>query len=82
MISSGGDRPVLDDSGNGNSVFAAALLSVLEANTGLLTTPALFLQLERLVSRSAALQDFQQEPELKGIVKAGHEVGDFFFIPN
>jgi hypothetical protein len=82
LISSGGDSPVLDNDGDGNSVFAAALLSVLEANDGLLTTPALFLKVKDLVSRSAALQDFEQEPELKGIAKAGHVSGDFYFIPD
>jgi len=81
LVSSGGDRPVLDTSGNGNSVFANAFIEELESNNGLLTTPALFLKVRDRVSEAAARQDFDQEPEIKAIKRAGHEVGDFFFIP-
>lgn len=82
LVSSGGDRPVLDDSGDGHSVFASALISVLEANDQLLTTPALFLDLQEMVKESAARQEFRQEPELKSISKAGHAMGDFYFVPS
>jgi hypothetical protein len=81
LISSGGDRPVLDTSGNGNSVFANAFVDELEANNELLTTPALFLRIRDRVSEAASRQNFDQEPELKAIKRAGHEVGDFFFVP-
>ncbi|MEL6868658.1 MAG: caspase family protein [Pseudomonadota bacterium] len=81
MVSSGGDRPVLDEAGNGNSVFANAFIDELEANEGLLTTPALFLKLRDRVVVAAARQDFNQEPEIKALRRAGHEVGDFFFVP-
>ena len=80
MVSSGGDRPVLDIGGNGNSVFANAFIDELEANTGLLTTPALFLRLRDRVVAAAARQDFDQEPEIKALRRAGHEVCDFFFV--
>lgn len=81
LLSSGGDRPVMDGGGGENSIFAKALLDELERNDGLLTTPALFLRLRDRISASAASQNFDQEPEIKGIRRAGHEVGDFFFIP-
>lgn len=81
MLSSGGDKPVLDVGGNGNSVFANAFIDELEANEGLLTTPALFLKLRERVVLAASRQDYQQEPEIKALRRAGHEVGDFFFIP-
>ena len=50
-------------------------------NDELLTTPALFLKVRDRVSAAAALQNFDQEPEFKAIKRAGHEVGDFFFVP-
>lgn len=81
LISSGGDRPVLDTSKTGSSVFANAFIDELESNNGLMTTPALFLKIRDRVSDAAARQDFEQEPEIKAIKRAGHEVGDFFFIP-
>ncbi len=81
LMSSGGDRPVLDSSGNGNSIFANAFIEELEANEGLLTTPALFLKVRDRVNRAAARQIFDQEPEIKALKRAGHEVGDFFFVP-
>ncbi|MFK8051521.1 MAG: caspase family protein [Woeseiaceae bacterium] len=81
MVSSGGDKPVLDLGGNGNSVFANAFVDELENNNGLLTTPALFLKLRDRVAMAASQQDFLQEPEIKALRRAGHEVGDFFFVP-
>jgi hypothetical protein len=81
LLSSGGDAPVLDAGGNGNSVFARAFLDVLESNEDLLSTPALFSRLQDRVHSAAQRNDFQQTPELKSIKSAGHEVGDFFFVP-
>ncbi|MEL7310302.1 MAG: caspase family protein [Pseudomonadota bacterium] len=81
MVSSGGDRPVLDTGGSGNSVFARAFIDELESNNGLLTTPALFLKLRDRVVEAAASEDYRQEPEIKALRRAGHEVGDFFFVP-
>lgn len=82
LVSSGGDRPVLDTSGTGNSVFANAFLEVLQSNNSVLTTPALFINLRDRVQRAAGEQGFDQLPEYKVIKRAGHEVGDFFFVPN
>lgn len=81
LLASGGDNPVLDVGGNGNSVFARAFLDVLDSNTDLLSTPALFARLQERVKTGAARNNFQQVPELKSIKSAGHEVGDFFFVP-
>ena len=72
---------MLDTGGNGDSVFARAFLDVLESNSELLSTPALFARLQERVRSAAARNSFQQGPELKSIKSAGHEVGDFFFVP-
>jgi hypothetical protein len=80
-MASGGDRPVLDVGGGGHSVFARALIDVLEANSGILSTPALFWTVRERTQAGATRSNFQQTPEFKAIKGAGHEMGDFFFVP-
>lgn len=79
LISSGGDDPVLDSGGDGDSVFAHAFISALEANQGVLSTPELFAHLLKRVA--AAQNKFVQTPQFKSINGAGNEFGDFFFVP-
>jgi flagellar biosynthesis regulator FlaF len=82
LIASGGDNPVLDESVDGkNSVFAKAFLDILEANQNILTSPALFGMVQGRVKDEAAKSHFTQQPEMKAIKGAGHEAGDFFFVP-
>jgi hypothetical protein len=81
LLSSGGDKPVLDEGSGGNSVFARAFLDELEANQGILSSPELFSRIRKRVEVSAAKNKFVQTPEFKSIKGAGHEVGDFFFVP-
>jgi hypothetical protein len=81
LLASGGDQPVLDTGGQGDSVFARAFLDVLGSNSGILSTPALFAQVQERVKTGAARNHFSQVPEFKAIKSAGHELGDFFFIP-
>ena len=67
---------MLDNGAPGHSVFAAVLLETLENNEGVLTGPALFLELlDKLETRRPEL-----DPEFKAIKRAGDEVGDFFFV--
>jgi uncharacterized protein len=81
LLSSGGDQPVLDEGGGNHSVFARAFLDELENNDRLLPSPELFLRVRERVSQRAAELRFEQAPEFKTIKAAGHEVGDFFFVP-
>jgi uncharacterized coiled-coil protein SlyX len=81
LLSSGGDQPVLDEGGGQHSVFAKAFLDELEKNDRLLPSPELFLRLRDQVEERAAAIKFEQTPEFKTIKSAGHEVGDFFFVP-
>ena len=81
LLASGGDKPVLDEGGGANSVFAKAFLDELENNTGILSSPELFSRIRKNVELAAAKNKFVQSPEFKSIKGAGHEVGDFFFIP-
>jgi hypothetical protein len=81
LLASGGDQPVLDQGGQGNSVFARAFLDVLSSNDGVLPTPTLFTRVQARVKVGAARSHFTQVPEFKAIKSAGHEMGDFFFVP-
>jgi hypothetical protein len=81
LLSSGGDQPVLDTGGGLHSVFARAFLDELENNSQILSTPELFSRIEKRVQAAAASNKFVQTPEFKSIKGAGHELGDFFFVP-
>jgi len=81
VLASGGDAPVADSDGQGNSVFARAFLDVLDANNGILSAAGLFTQVREHVKAGATRNHITQTPELKAIKAAGHELGDFFFVP-
>ena len=81
LLSSGGDEPVLDTGGGIHSVFARAFLDELDTNQQILSTPELFSRLQKRVQASASQNKFVQTPQFKSIKGAGHELGDFFFVP-
>ncbi len=76
LMTSGMDFPLQEVGQRDQSVFADALIEVLESNDTVLTAPALFLQvLDELEERQPELN-----PQFKAIKRAGDEVGDFFFV--
>jgi hypothetical protein len=82
LLSSGGNEPVLDIGGGNNSVFARVFLEELENNKeAVLPAPELFTRIRKRVAALAVQNKFVQVPEFKSIKGAGHEVGDFFFVP-
>ena len=82
LIASGGDEPVLDSEGAENSVFARRLTEVLETNpAGHMPAFQLFAQIRTRVQAASAHSSIVQHPEFKSIKAAGHELGDFFFVP-
>jgi uncharacterized protein len=80
LLSSGGDMPVLDNAGEGHSIFARAFLDALDNAQGIISGPELYLTIKEQVSAKAKALNFVQLPEFKVIKGTGHEVGDFFFI--
>jgi len=46
-----------------------------------MTAPALFSKVQGKVKEGALRNHFDEQPEFKSIKGAGHEVGDFFFVP-
>ncbi len=81
LLASGGDEPVLDSVGGSHSVFTKAFLAALKSNNEIMSGPQLFLKVRGSVEEMAKKVNFNQMPEYKTIKGAGHEVGDFFFVP-
>ncbi|HEY7774743.1 MAG TPA: caspase family protein, partial [Marinagarivorans sp.] len=82
VISSGGERPVLDGNGSNHSVFAGALIDALEANDKPLRDSQLFSLLSVNVAKRADALAMRQKPEMKPVREAGHEGGSFYFVPS
>jgi hypothetical protein len=76
VISSGGLEPVVDSGGGSHSVFAAQFIKVLEENRVVLDGTGLFETIRRAVVLNA-----DQTPQYSDIRHAGHEGGDFLFVP-
>ncbi len=75
-LTSGGLEPVLDKGGGDHSVFAKAFLEALGENGDVLEGQELF---ERVRGRVAL--NAPQTPQYADIKEAGHEHGEFLFIP-
>ena len=82
MLTSGALSPVDDGGGDGHSLFARAFLDVLNSNDGVLEGSQLFNALESRVLKMAQDRYHDQTPLYAGIQHAGHEGGDFFFVPS
>lgn len=81
VLTSGGLKPVLDAGGGGHSVFAKAFLQVLEENESLLVGQDLYRRVSSRVSYAVSTIGMEQIPEYAPLKFAGHETGDFFFVP-
>jgi hypothetical protein len=81
LMTSGGDKPVLDSGGDGHSVFSRMLIDTLRGNKEVLSAPQLFSQIKPIIEARAKQNNFVQIPQYKTIREAGHEIGDFFFVP-
>ena len=86
VLTSGDLKPVLDSGGGKHSVFAKAFLDVLRANTEVLEGQRVYQEVSARVSYAAAavLTDagpLEQVPQYAPIKYAGHESGDFLFVP-
>ncbi len=81
VLSSGGLSPVLDQGGDGHSVFASVLLKVLKENDRILTQTGLERALSDPVQAAAQRSGAIQVPQLKKVREAGDAGGAFFFVP-
>ena len=81
VLSSGGLRPVLDGTEGQHSIFARAMIEVLQESDGLLRAQDLFNRVAQRAGQMASVVGVDQQPELKPIREAGHEAGSFFLVP-
>ena len=80
-MTSGGERPVIDDVGQAHSIFAQQLIAILKHNKNVLDDESLYGDLFDGVSETAAQYNKEQRPQYSQIHDAGHGQGLFFFIP-
>jgi len=81
VLTSGGNQPVLDGGSGGHSVFAAALIQILQDNHDVLEGQRLAQEVTKRVAVSVAAATIDQIPTYAPLRFAGHEAGDFFFVP-
>jgi hypothetical protein len=81
IISSGETKPVLDGGGGKHSIFAKALLETLRNNNKILLGIDLHRAIAALVVDASARLGQDQVPQYAGLNRAGHELGDFLFVP-
>jgi TPR repeat protein len=80
-LTSGGVQPV-PDSGSGNhSYFARAFLNALQDNNRLMEAQRLFREVSTSLALNSINSPLPQNPQYAPIRYAGHESGDFFFMP-
>jgi len=80
-LTSGGVQPVPDAARGEHSLFAGALIAALNDNNQLLTGQRLFREIASNMALKSASAGLQQVPEYAPIQFAGHEAGEYFFMP-
>jgi hypothetical protein len=80
-LTSGGLKPVLDSGGGKHSVFAQNFINILTENQDILEGQRLYREISARVLNLALKQRFEQRPEYAPLRFAGHESGDFLFVP-
>ncbi|MEM8942632.1 MAG: caspase family protein [Pseudomonadota bacterium] len=82
VLTSGGLAPVLDgDPNSQHSIFASALIEILNQNKAILSAQDLGRTLAAKVSLAASRVGYDQEPQYAPLNHANHQGGDFFFVP-
>jgi hypothetical protein len=81
VLTSGGVQPVVDGGGGKHSLFAKSLIEVLQENAEPLEAQRLYREVAARVLNLAQKLDVEQKPEYAPLKFAGHESGDFIFIP-
>ena len=82
VLASGGLKPVMDGGGGDHSVFASAFIKALQGNNELLEGQLLYRAVSNNIVAIAADYGIEQVPEYAPIRHAGHEAGEFFFVPS
>ena len=72
---------MLDSGGGNHSVFAKAFLDVLAGNADILDGQRLGLEVRPASPTRLSSAQIEQDPQYAPIRYAGHEAGDFLFVP-
>ncbi|KFN41265.1 caspase family protein [Arenimonas oryziterrae] len=80
-LTSGGEQPVPDVGAGNHSYFARAFLNVLQDNNRLLEAQRVFREVSTSLALNAAKSPLPQDPQYAPIRYAGHESGEYFFLP-
>jgi uncharacterized caspase-like protein len=81
VLSSGGLKPVLDAGVGKHSVFARALIDTLQSNDTILEASQLHQKIAAIVAYNSRELGLEQTPLYAANLHAGHEAGDFLFVP-
>ena len=79
-LTSGGIEPVMDTlPGTENSIFALALVNTLQQNNSIITASDVYRRVSQDVVLNLDKIGIKQTPEFSGLLRSGHEGGEFFF---
>ena len=81
VLTSGGLQPVPDVGSGNHSYFARAFLNVLQDNNRLLEAQRLYREVATSVALTSVNAPVPQSPQYAAIRFAGHESGEYFFLP-
>jgi hypothetical protein len=80
-LTSGGLQPVPDVGAGNHSYFARAFINALQDNNKLLEAGRLYRTVSTQVALTSVKAPLPQNPQYAAIRFAGHESGEFFFMP-
>ncbi len=80
LLTSGGVKPIVDDGGNGHSVFANALIEVLSDGSGVIESSVLYRRVRDLVTQRSQVLELDQTPDYAQLRSSGHEFGEFLLV--
>jgi uncharacterized caspase-like protein len=80
-LTSGGEQPVPDVGSGNHSYFARAFLNVLRDNNKLIEAQRVFREISTSLALNAVDSPVPQIPQYAPIRFAGHESGEYFFLP-
>lgn len=80
-LTSGGLMPVPDVGAGNHSYFARAFINALQDNNKLLEAGRLYRTVSTSVALTSVKSPLPQNPQYAAIRFAGHESGEFFFLP-
>jgi len=81
VLTSGDVKPVLDAGGGSHSIFAKAFLDSLNSNDQILEGYELYRSVQKRMKKTTERLNVEQNPQYAPIKYAGHEAGEFLFLP-